>query len=381
MFNVRFMATVAATTSMGLLGVAAPSAQASISPSPSAASVLKNTNRHAPGASATSATQRSARAESAVELSRLAGRDRYATAVAISQAHFPDGTWPADPDFPNEPPAPVDVVTIASGSNYPDALAGGPFAAGLGPLLLVPATGTIPAAVTAEIQRLAPQAIIILGGTGAVSSSVEAQLAKLGQTDRFAGRSRYDTAAQVAVATADDLGGAQTVVLSSGEGFADSLAGGASAANQGGVLLLTQRSRLPSETKGALQQIAPTRVQVLGGTGAVSDAVISSVKAALPGATVTRVAGPDRAATTAAISKVTFPTGAQETFLTNGWNYPDALAAAPLAWFWSSSVLLASTACAPAPTVAEDTRLAPTYRTAIGGTGAVSDAALSLKKC
>jgi putative cell wall-binding protein len=275
----------------------------------------------------------------------------------------------------------VDVVTIASGTDYPDALAGGPFAAGLGPLLLVPATGTVPAAVTAEIQRLAPGTIVILGGTGAVSSGVEAQLADLGQTVRFAGSNRYDTAAQVAVATVQDLGGAETVILSSGEGFADSLAGGASAANQAGVLLLTRRSGLSPEAKAALLEIAPTRVQVLGGTGAVSDAVISSVKSTLPSTTVARVAGADRAATAAAISEVTFPTGTQETFLTNGWNYPDALAAAPLSWFWSTSVLLASTACAPAATVAEDARLAPLNRTAIGGTGAVSDAALMLKKC
>ena len=96
-------------------------------------------------------------------VTRVSGADRYATAVAISQRFFPN------------PPG-AERVYIATGTNFPDALAGG-VAAGLNgaPLLLVPRNG-VPANVMAEITRLGATQIRVLGGTGAVSSAIEAQL-------------------------------------------------------------------------------------------------------------------------------------------------------------------------------------------------------------
>lgn len=313
-------------------------------------------------------------AASAAERDRIAGTNRYLTAVEISKRHFPNGTWPGN--------APVQVVTVASGTDYPDALAGGPFAAGLGPLLLVPAAGTVPAGVLNEIKRLSPDSIVVLGGLGAVNAAVEGQLKPLAPTVRISGANRFDTAAQIATATSKDLGGAGTVVLTSGEDFADSLGGGASAAVQSGVLMLTRPLGLPTETAAALRSIKPPTVQILGGPLVVSEAVVTQVKAAVPGASVTRVFGPARADTAAALSKATFPgSETSEVFLTSGSDYPDALAAAPLAWFWNASVLLSRPGCAPAATVSEDARIAPDHRSAIGGPSVVSDAALNLTPC
>ncbi|MEO7268339.1 MAG: cell wall-binding repeat-containing protein [Knoellia sp.] len=379
MFSVRSAVSIAAVACVAATGLAAPSAlAASSAANPSPAAKLASVERHAPNPASRPGADKSASKSSAaeaVELDRIAGSNRYLTPVEISKRHFPDGVWAEDG-------SPVEVVTVASGTNYPDALAGGPFAAGLGPLLLVPAAGTIPAGVTAEINRLSPDVIVILGGTGAVNAGVETQLNALADTVRLSGTNRYDTAATIAEATDGDLvDGADTVVLSSGEGFADSLSGGASAAVQSGVLMLTRPLGLPTETRDALVAIAPSNVQVLGGPLVVSDVVLDQVKAALPGATVTRVFGASRADTAAEVSKTTFPSGTSEEFLTNGWNYPDALAAAPLAWYWDASVLLTRPGCAPAGTIAEDTRLAPDFRTAIGGTLAVSDAALNLTPC
>jgi putative cell wall-binding protein len=93
---------------------------------------------------------------------RLAGADRYATAVAVSKAAFAPG---------------VDVAYIAYGLNFPDALAGAA-AAGYrgGPVLLTP-TSTLNAATAAELTRLKPKRIIVLGSTGVISSTVYNQLA------------------------------------------------------------------------------------------------------------------------------------------------------------------------------------------------------------
>ena len=66
-------------------------------------------------------------------------------------------------------------MVVATGVAYPDALAGAPAARGGGPLLLVP-PDHIPDSVAAELRRLAPKRIWLLGGPAAVSTAVEAGL-------------------------------------------------------------------------------------------------------------------------------------------------------------------------------------------------------------
>ena len=91
-------------------------------------------------------------------VTRVAGADRYATAVAISQASFP-GTAAS--------------VYLATGANFPDALAGGVAAAlAPGPLLLTLAA-CLPPNVAAEIIRLGATQVFILGGTSVISAAVD----------------------------------------------------------------------------------------------------------------------------------------------------------------------------------------------------------------
>lgn len=97
-----------------------------------------------------------------IPTSRLAGTDRFTTAVAISKNAFPSG---------------APVVYVARADGYADALAGGTLTRG--PILLVPRCGTVPAAVKAEVARLAPTEIVALGGDSAVCASVLAQVAQL----------------------------------------------------------------------------------------------------------------------------------------------------------------------------------------------------------
>ncbi|HEX5589592.1 MAG TPA: Ig-like domain-containing protein [Candidatus Limnocylindrales bacterium] len=94
-------------------------------------------------------------------VTRLAGADRYATSAAISAASYG---------------ANVPVAYIASGLGFPDALSGAPVAGKAGgPILLVPGT-SIPAVIAAELTRLKPAKIVILGGTGVVSAGVQTSL-------------------------------------------------------------------------------------------------------------------------------------------------------------------------------------------------------------
>ena len=93
-------------------------------------------------------------------MQRLAGANRYATAVAVSKATYGS----------------VNTVFIATGANFPDALAGGAVAGIAGvPLLLVPGT-SLPDVVRAELLRLDPSSVVVLGSTGVVSSGLVDQI-------------------------------------------------------------------------------------------------------------------------------------------------------------------------------------------------------------
>jgi putative cell wall-binding protein/sugar phosphate isomerase/epimerase len=192
---------------------------------------------------------------------RRAGDDRYATAAAVAAAVFPGG---------------VDRAVVATGEDFPDALAGGTAAAG-GPVLLT-RPDALPEATRAELERLAPAAITVVGGLAAVSDAVVAELQAIAPTTRVAGATRYDTAAAAAeVVTA--TGG--TVLVATGEAFPDALAATGVAAAAGEPVLLVQPDALPDATRAALVRLAPTAVLVLGGTAAVGDAVLDDIRQAL----------------------------------------------------------------------------------------------------
>lgn len=88
---------------------------------------------------------------------RYAGADRYETAAAISRA-----TWSRDDTA---------VVFLATGANYPDALAMGASTDGLGPVLFVE-RDRIPEATRSELIRLTPCRVVAVGDTGVVQDSV-----------------------------------------------------------------------------------------------------------------------------------------------------------------------------------------------------------------
>jgi putative cell wall-binding protein len=92
-------------------------------------------------------------------VSRQAGTDRFATAAAISAATYAPG---------------VAVAYVATGLDFPDALAAAAAAGHLGaPLLLVSPTA-VPPSTAAELARLKPARIVIAGGPSVVSSAVAA---------------------------------------------------------------------------------------------------------------------------------------------------------------------------------------------------------------
>jgi putative cell wall-binding protein/spore germination protein YaaH len=295
------------------------------------------------------------------QANRIAGSDRYATAAAVSAAFF----------SPNVP-----VAFIATGADFPDALAAGPAAAKLGGPLLLVKRDEIPAATAAELTRLKPQTIVVMGGTGAVSASVATKLAPYtsGAVTRVAGTDRYQTAAALSAAYFET--GTSVAFIATGANYPDALAGAAYAATIGSPVLLTDKAALPGSTMTELQRLKPGRIVILGGTGAVSDAVRNALAAYTSGG-VTRISGSDRYETSVAISKAAFATDLPNAvFIATGLNFPDGLAGAAAAGAVGAPLLLVRPDTLPATVATELGRLNPQYTYLLGMEGAISNTVL-----
>jgi putative cell wall-binding protein len=294
---------------------------------------------------------------------RLAGQDRYLTAVAVSQDSFDPG---------------VSAVYVASGENFPDALSAGPAAGRSGGPLLLVRRDSVPAGVLAELRRLDPDQIVVVGGSAVVSASVESQLRAVAPTVRLAGANRYATSA--AVAAASHPGGADVAYLATGTLYADALSAGPVAARRGAPLLLTSPVGLSPETAAELRRLGVDSVVITGGTGAVSSSVEQNLRA--QGYAVARAAGADRYATAAALSRSVFVDRSVETvFLATGLNFPDALGAGAAAAVRGVPLLLTGGGCMPSVTLNELSSLGPSTVRVSGGTAVVSEAAARGSTC
>jgi len=252
------------------------------------------------------------------EVDRRSGEDRYATAVDLA---------PTDAHGP---------VYVASGDVFADGIAVGPLAAATNGIVLLARVGDLPDVIRADLERLQPDEIVIVGGPASVSEAVEEAAADYASTvRRVDGPDRYATAAEVARGV--EPGG--IVFVASGANFPDALAIGPVAARERAAVLLTRPDDLPDVTADALRRLQPSEVVVVGGPASVSAAVASDI-ADVTGVEVARIAGADRYATAVAIAEYFFddPTGA--VFLATGRTYPDALTATPLAAGFGAPLLL-----------------------------------------
>lgn len=206
------------------------------------------------------------------------------------------------------------------------------------------------------------------------ASPEDLALANTPTADRLGGADRYATAvaASKAAFPTANTAGLTTVYLASGAEYADALAAGPTAVARGGGLLLTQAGRLTAATGTELRRLSPDRVVVVGGSGAVAGRVLDEVRAL--GLPVSRIGGTDRYATSAALAREGFPSGARTAWVATGQGYADALAAGPAAATAGGPVILVDGRSRSLPTGARQllTELGVTTVRIAGGTGAVS---------
>lgn len=292
---------------------------------------------------------------------RVAGSDRYATAAAIAER-----TWPGG----------ADVVYLAVGARFADALAAGPAAARRGAPILLTAATQLPAVTETALERLAPTEVVVLGGAGAISEDVvdDVRSHTGAAVHRIGGADRYETAA--AIATSSWPGGADTAYLAAGDRFADALSAGPVAGALDVPVLVTPSDELAAPIRRALDELGVTQVVVAGGPGAVSDEVAAE---AGTGRSVVRVAGEDRYATSAALADRLTGSAAQTTYVATGATFADALTAVPAAVEQTAPILLSRRSCLPEPVV-EHAVASPSV-VLVGGEQALGPGVAQLTPC
>jgi len=190
---------------------------------------------------------------------------------------------------------------------------------------------------------------------------------------RLSGAGRVETAIEIARAAFPD--GADTVVLARADAYADALAGAPLAASLDAPVLLTGSDALhPAVAAFIADELGADDAVLLGGQAALSAQVDTDTAAA--GLDTTRVSGPNRFATAAAVAAQLGDT--DEVFIAEGEHtdpargWPDALSAAGLAAPLETPILLVNANRLPAETA--DRLDDDTDVTIVGGTVAVSAA-------
>lgn len=257
---------------------------------------------------------------------RLAGDTRYETAKAISEY------------YANEK---VTNVILATGNDFADALSASVLAFQKeAPILLVdPSSDSFRDALDYVRVHLEPTGTIyLIGGAGIIGTEFETRLNDLGFRNivRIIGLDRYDTSYKIARSLNDKT--VSTVVISSGEHYADALSISSFAANNGWPILLTSQDTLPARIRNYIDETKPAKVYITGGTGVISDHVQSEIRELLPEASVERLTGESRFDTNTKIAE-TFAPNPSTVYLANGYGFADALAGSAVASKYGDPIL------------------------------------------
>lgn len=207
-----------------------------------------------------------------------------------------------------------------------------------------------------------------------ISSLIIPINAKSEQIIRISGVDRYATAAQVAVAnwpTSD------TVVLVSGEGYADAVSAVVLAKKLNVPILLTQSNSLNNDTKNALSSLKTKNIYIVGGNASVSESVRRGLRSQYR---LTELKGNSRYETNAAVARELLSLGvsSSDVLLVGGEGFCDALSVAPIAASKGQILLLGSNNIDDIKPIIDFVKTNNSAVTIIGTKNIISDNILSI---
>lgn len=254
-------------------------------------------------------------------VSRIEGSNRYEVAVNAAKRGW------------QEAPA----VVLVGGDAYADALSAVPYAYQQGAPVLLTNAGSLSGAVKTGLQQLKTKRVTILGGTASISEKVVKQLKAMNlSVSRIQGKNRYELAANVA----KHMKSASAAVVVNGSAYADAVAIAPYAAKQGYPILLTDAKGLRQETANLLKNKAVKRTIVIGGEASVNKTTFQKLPSPV------RISGANRYEVAAQIAK-TYPMKTSQTFMSQGYAYADAAAAASIAAKQGQTLLLTDAQTVP----------------------------------
>lgn len=184
-------------------------------------------------------------ADAASSQNRIAGQNRFATAVAIASRGWTQSNY----------------AILAYGYNYPDALAATPLAKRYDAPILLTEKDTLPLVTKLELSNLNTKRVFIVGGLGVISNGVENELKNMGiDVTRLAGQSRYDTSVKIA----EQLENVSNVAVVRGDQYAGALSIASIAAKNNMPILLAQGDNLANSVTSYLSGKQITKTYVIG---------------------------------------------------------------------------------------------------------------------
>ena len=296
----------------------------------------------------------SACGETASEMIRIAGADRYTTAfLTADQLKAKLGI------------SKFNTIVVASGTDFADALSGSYLAAVKGaPMLLVRNRDQEITAVKDYIKaNLVPGGTVyLLGGEKAVPKAMESGLEGI-QVKRLGGATRYAT--NLLILEEAGISG-KDVLVCTGKGFADSLS--ASAAKQP---ILLVKDNLDNDQKNFLSKVSG-KIYIIGGSSAVSTRIENQLKTY---GTITRLGGATRYVTSVMVAE-TFFENPKYAVLAYSENFPDGLSGGALACGIDAPLILVKGGKgADAAGYTRAKGIQSGY--VLGGTGLISDATVN----
>lgn len=243
---------------------------------------------------------------------RISGKDRFEVANNVASSGW----------------STAGTVLVVNYLAFADALSSSPLAYKYDAPILLTKPNELPSETEAKIRSLKPSRIVIVGGTGSISSNVENKLKTITATvNRIGGKDRFEVAKNIS----GQLGQTNRAIVTNGLVFADALSIAPYAAKNQIPILLTQSNNLPDSTRQALQN--KTSTLVIGGEGSVNNNVYSQLTGPR------RIGGRDRYEVSANIINQ-LNLNASTVYLSTGLTFADALTGSVLAAKQEAPLLL-----------------------------------------
>jgi putative cell wall-binding protein len=191
-------------------------------------------------------------------IKRLAGFDRYETASQIALSGWSQS----------------DYAILAYGENFPDALAAAPLAKKYNAPILLTTSNNLPLTTKQTLISLQVKNVLIIGGTGVISSLIDTELQSLGiSSTRIFGNDKYETAIKIAqqvTPTPSEL------FVVTGEDYPDALSVASIASIKQIPIILVPYHSIPDPVKDYIATNKISKTYVIGNSDMISDKVFNT---------------------------------------------------------------------------------------------------------